>query len=46
MPCTIYRDRQKRLCYLTDEWNDWEFVKKKELDPVKHMRRMKGRKRK
>jgi len=29
MPCSIYKGKQKRLCYLTDEWEDWRKVKRK-----------------
>jgi len=29
MPCSKYKGKQRGLCYLTDEWEDWSFVKKK-----------------
>ena len=28
MPCSKYKGKQKRLCYLTDEWEDFTKVKK------------------
>ena len=28
-PCSIYKGKQRALCYLTDEWEDWSGVRKK-----------------
>lgn len=29
MPCSKYKGKQKRLCFLTEEWTDWSKVKRR-----------------
>lgn len=36
MPCKKYKSKkQRKLCYLTDEWKDWSKVRKLKMEKKK-----------
>ena len=46
MPCSIYKGKQRALCYATKEWKDWKNIKIKKGVNKKLLKKMKGGKKK